>query len=180
MSGCNANSSVLTGIIWTSKPSFTYIIVPVTGVYMWLYRNYDTDFYFCTLQYSFLLLNYSWKPQFCCNLILSPMQCRDLQEFISLINQLIAKYKEKISPFLQEVFMPVVQSIATCLNQPFDSADLEVCLYCMCMNACMRVHVCVPSGGFSLTSACQYDHCNCVFWRAANCDWRCQCQIHLM
>lgn len=52
-SGCNANSSVLTGIIWTSKPSFTYIIVPVTGVYMWLYCNYNTDLYLYTLQYSF-------------------------------------------------------------------------------------------------------------------------------
>ena len=121
----------------------------------------------------FLLLNYSWKPHFCYNLILSPMQCHDLQEFISLINQLIAKYKEKISPFLQEVFMPVVQSIATCLNHPFDSADLEVCLCVVCvwMHACVCMYV-FHLVDFLLSSACQYDHCNCAFWRAANCNWR--------
>ena len=75
--------------------------------------NYKTTFYDCLLDHS-------------------PMQCHDLQEFISLINQLITKYKEKISPFLQEVFMPVVQNIFACLNQPFDSADLEVCV-CVCV-----------------------------------------------
>jgi len=59
------------------------------------------------------------------SLLLKDCKCRDIQEFIPLMNQLIAKYKEKISPFLQEVFMPIVQKMVTCVNQPFDPADLE-------------------------------------------------------
>lgn len=54
------------------------------------------------------------------------MQSHDIQEFIPLINQLVTKYKEKISPFLREVFMPVVQSIISCLNLPFDPSDTDV------------------------------------------------------
>ena len=54
------------------------------------------------------------------------LQSQEIQDFIPLLNQLIAKYKERISPFLQNVFMPVVQTIITCLNQPFDHNDMEV------------------------------------------------------
>ena len=60
-----------------------------------------------------------------CDYLFLP-QSHDIQESIPLVNQLVAKYKARISPFLQEVFMPVVQTIITCLNQPFDPADLEV------------------------------------------------------
>jgi len=62
------------------------------------------------------------------------------------MNQLIAKYKEKISPFLQEVFMPIVQKMVTCVNLPFDPADLEVCLGCVYVHAvcvCVCKYVCV-------------------------------------
>ena len=54
------------------------------------------------------------------------LQSQEIQEFIPLINQLIAKYKERISPFLQNVFMPVVQTIVTWLSTPFDPNDMEV------------------------------------------------------
>jgi exportin-T len=60
------------------------------------------------------------------SLLLSDCKSQDIQEFIPFINQLITKYKERISPFLQTVFMQVVQAIMTCLSQPFDSNDLEV------------------------------------------------------
>jgi exportin-T len=59
------------------------------------------------------------------SLLLSDCKSQDIQEFIPFINQLITKYKERISPFLQTVFMQVVQAIMTCLSQPFDSNDLE-------------------------------------------------------
>ena len=54
------------------------------------------------------------------------LQSHDIQEFIPLINQLITKYKSQIVPFLREVFLPVVQTIDTCLNQPYDQQDVEV------------------------------------------------------
>ena len=42
--------------------------------------------------------------------------------------------------------MPIVQKMVTCVNQPFDPADLEVCLGCMYICAhrvCVCVQVCV-------------------------------------
>jgi exportin-T len=59
------------------------------------------------------------------SLLLKNCKSQEIQEFIPLINQLVAKYKERISPFLQDVFMPVVQTIVTCLGQPFDPNDSE-------------------------------------------------------
>lgn len=59
------------------------------------------------------------------SLLLKDCQSHDIQEFIPLINQLITKYQSKISPFLQEVFVPVVDNIITCLNKPYDPQDTE-------------------------------------------------------
>lgn len=53
-------------------------------------------------------------------------QSRDLQDFIPLINQLVTKYKERISSILQEIFMPVCQRIILCFSQPFEPNDTEV------------------------------------------------------
>eukprot|EP00730_Choanoeca_flexa_P002803 TRINITY_DN11180_c0_g1_i1.p1 TRINITY_DN11180_c0_g1~~TRINITY_DN11180_c0_g1_i1.p1 ORF type:complete len:991 (+),score=312.51 TRINITY_DN11180_c0_g1_i1:199-3171(+) len=41
----------------------------------------------------------------------------DLQEFIPLINHLIAKFKGKVQPFLDQVFLPLVEAIFAFLNQ---------------------------------------------------------------
>ena len=53
-------------------------------------------------------------------------QSHDIQEFIPLMNQLIVKYKQRIAPFLNDIFMPVVQTIICHLEQPFDPANQEV------------------------------------------------------
>lgn len=64
------------------------------------------------------------------------VQARDLQEFIPLINQLISKYKERISSMLQEIFLPVCQTIFICISQPSDPSDTEVLLF----TTCIRLH----------------------------------------
>ena len=53
-------------------------------------------------------------------------QPRDLLDIIPLINQLIAKYKDRILSMLQEVFKPVCQTIILCFSLPFDPKDTEV------------------------------------------------------
>lgn len=50
---------------------------------------------------------------------------KDVQDFIPLINQIIAKFKKTIIPFLQEAFMPVVQHIFRVLSQPADELDTQ-------------------------------------------------------
>lgn len=59
------------------------------------------------------------------SLLLKDCKAHDIREFIPLINQLISKYKAKISTILQEIFMPVCQTINICLNEPFDPSDQE-------------------------------------------------------
>lgn len=54
------------------------------------------------------------------------IQSRDLQDFIPLINQLITKYKDRMVSIIQEIFLPVCQTIIQCINQPFDPNDMEV------------------------------------------------------
>ena len=61
-----------------------------------------------------------------CITLCSIIQALDIQEFIPLINQLIVKYKERLLPVLEEIFLPVCESIIACLNLPHDSDDLEV------------------------------------------------------
>eukprot|EP00795_Rhopilema_esculentum_P002275 gene2275-17888_t len=57
--------------------------------------------------------------------LLKDCEVRDIQEFIPLINQLIARFKTQISPFLCEIFLPVVNTIFSILNSPIDEADMQ-------------------------------------------------------
>ncbi|KAL5516022.1 hypothetical protein EMCRGX_G001278 [Ephydatia muelleri] len=59
------------------------------------------------------------------SLLLKECKSHDILEFIPLINQLITKYKERIAPFLDTVFVSVVQTINKCLNEPCDPSDME-------------------------------------------------------
>ncbi|KAH3816261.1 exportin-T-like isoform X2 [Dreissena polymorpha] len=56
------------------------------------------------------------------NLLKQP-DTKELYDFLPLLNQIITKFKSAISPFLQEVFMPVVTTIFRVLTQPSDSLD---------------------------------------------------------
>jgi exportin-T len=62
------------------------------------------------------------------SLMLKDAELSDIQELIPLINQLITKYKSRIAPFIQEVFMFVIQTITSCTSQPYDPLDVEVML----------------------------------------------------
>ncbi|XP_028410861.1 exportin-T-like [Dendronephthya gigantea] len=57
--------------------------------------------------------------------LLKDPEAKDIQEFIPLINQIISKFKNHITPFLQEIFMPIVRTIFSVLNQPTDSLDTQ-------------------------------------------------------
>ena len=57
--------------------------------------------------------------------LLKDPEAKDIQEFIPLINQIISKFKNHITPFLQEIFMPIVRTIFSVLNQPSDSLDTQ-------------------------------------------------------
>lgn len=56
------------------------------------------------------------------NLLKQP-DAKELHDFIPLMNQIIMKFKSAISPFLQEVFMPVVSTVFQVLNEPTDNLD---------------------------------------------------------
>uniref|UniRef100_A0A8K9UA77 Exportin-T n=1 Tax=Oncorhynchus mykiss TaxID=8022 RepID=A0A8K9UA77_ONCMY len=53
---------------------------------------------------------------------------RDLQEFIPLISQITAKFKDQVSPFLQQVFMPLVLAIFEVLCRPAEDNDQAAAL----------------------------------------------------
>uniref|UniRef100_W5NIE0 Exportin-T n=1 Tax=Lepisosteus oculatus TaxID=7918 RepID=W5NIE0_LEPOC len=55
--------------------------------------------------------------------MLKDCEAKDLQEFIPLINQITAKFKAQVSPFLQQVFMPLVQAIFEVLARPAEEND---------------------------------------------------------
>ncbi|KAJ8398881.1 hypothetical protein AAFF_G00417890 [Aldrovandia affinis] len=55
--------------------------------------------------------------------MLKDCEAKDLQEFIPLINQITAKFKGQVSPFLQQVFMPLVQAIFEVLARPAEEND---------------------------------------------------------
>ncbi|CAH3177373.1 unnamed protein product [Porites lobata] len=55
--------------------------------------------------------------------LLKDCSARDIQEFIPLINQIIARFKHHIGPFLGEVFMGIVNCIFTVLGKPIDEKD---------------------------------------------------------
>ncbi|XP_064174772.1 exportin-T [Anguilla rostrata] len=55
--------------------------------------------------------------------MLKDCEAKDLQEFIPLINQITTKFKGQVSPFLQQVFMPLVQAIFQVLARPAEEND---------------------------------------------------------
>lgn len=57
--------------------------------------------------------------------LLKDADVRSIQEFIPLINQIIAKFKKDIVPFLHRVFMPLVTAIFSALSSPIDDNDLQ-------------------------------------------------------
>ncbi|XP_007893474.1 exportin-T isoform X1 [Callorhinchus milii] len=60
--------------------------------------------------------------------MLKDCEAKDLQEFIPLINQITAKFKIQISPFLQQVFMPLVRAIFEVLSRPAEENDQTAAL----------------------------------------------------
>ncbi|XP_073802325.1 exportin-T isoform X1 [Danio rerio] len=60
--------------------------------------------------------------------MLKDCEARDLQEFIPLISQITAKFKNQVSPFLQEIFMPLVMSIFEVLSRPAEENDQTAAL----------------------------------------------------
>ncbi|XP_066580703.1 exportin-T isoform X2 [Amia ocellicauda] len=60
--------------------------------------------------------------------MLKDCEAKDLQEFIPLINQITAKFKGHVSPFLQQVFMPLVLAIFEVLARPAEENDQTAAL----------------------------------------------------
>ncbi|XP_075900076.1 exportin-T isoform X1 [Nelusetta ayraudi] len=60
--------------------------------------------------------------------MLKECEAKDLQEFIPLISQMTAKFKRQVSPFLQQVFMPLVLAIFEVLARPADDNDQTAAL----------------------------------------------------
>ncbi|KAF3859774.1 hypothetical protein F7725_022173 [Dissostichus mawsoni] len=60
--------------------------------------------------------------------MLKDCEAKDLQEFIPLISQITAKFKSQVSPFLQQVFMPLVLSIFEVLGRPAEENDQAAAL----------------------------------------------------
>ncbi|XP_077326216.1 exportin-T [Lithobates pipiens] len=60
--------------------------------------------------------------------MLKDCEAKDLQEFIPLINQITAKFKTQVSPFLQQVFMPLVHAIFEVLARPSEENDQSAAL----------------------------------------------------
>ncbi|XP_016889997.1 exportin-T isoform X2 [Cynoglossus semilaevis] len=59
--------------------------------------------------------------------MLKDCEAKDLQEFIPLISQITAKFKQ-VSPFLQQVFMPLVLAIFEVLARPAEDNDQAAAL----------------------------------------------------
>ncbi|XP_061920622.1 exportin-T [Entelurus aequoreus] len=60
--------------------------------------------------------------------MLKDCEAKDLQEFIPLISQITAKFKRQVSPFLQQVFMPLVLAIFEALARPAEDNDQAAAL----------------------------------------------------
>ncbi|XP_038565370.1 exportin-T isoform X2 [Micropterus salmoides] len=60
--------------------------------------------------------------------MLKDCEAKDLQEFIPLISQITAKFKRQVSPFLQQVFMPLVLAIFEVLARPAEENDQAAAL----------------------------------------------------
>ncbi|XP_029471557.1 exportin-T isoform X2 [Rhinatrema bivittatum] len=60
--------------------------------------------------------------------MLKDCEAKDLQEFIPLINQITAKFKTQVSPFLQQIFMPLLHAIFKVLLRPAEENDQSAAL----------------------------------------------------
>ncbi|XP_075810890.1 exportin-T isoform X2 [Microtus pennsylvanicus] len=60
--------------------------------------------------------------------MLKDCEAKDLQEFIPLINQITAKFKIQVSPFLQQMFMPLLHAIFEVLLRPAEDNDQSAAL----------------------------------------------------
>ncbi|KAF3826048.1 hypothetical protein GH733_006162, partial [Mirounga leonina] len=60
--------------------------------------------------------------------MLKDCEGKDLQEFIPLINQITAKFKIQVSPFLQQMFMPLLHAIFEVLLRPAEENDQSAAL----------------------------------------------------
>ncbi|EHA99658.1 Exportin-T [Heterocephalus glaber] len=60
--------------------------------------------------------------------MLKDCEAKDLQEFIPLINQITAKFKIQVSPFLQQMFMPLLRAIFEVLLRPAEENDQSAAL----------------------------------------------------
>ncbi|XP_073939921.1 exportin-T isoform X3 [Castor canadensis] len=60
--------------------------------------------------------------------MLKDCEAKDLQEFIPLINQITAKFKIQVSPFLQQMFMPLLHAIFKVLLRPAEENDQSAAL----------------------------------------------------
>uniref|UniRef100_A0A2K5EAS8 Exportin-T n=1 Tax=Aotus nancymaae TaxID=37293 RepID=A0A2K5EAS8_AOTNA len=60
--------------------------------------------------------------------MLKDCEAKDLQEFIPLINQITAKFKIQVSPFLQQMFMPLLHAIFEVLLRPAEENDQSAAL----------------------------------------------------
>lgn len=60
--------------------------------------------------------------------MLKDCEAKDLQEFIPLISQITAKFKRHVSPFLQQIFMPLVLAIFEVLARPAEENDQAAAL----------------------------------------------------
>ncbi|OXB75723.1 UNVERIFIED_CONTAM: hypothetical protein H355_012647 [Colinus virginianus] len=60
--------------------------------------------------------------------MLKDCEAKDLQEFIPLINQITAKFKTQVSPFLQQMFMPLLHAIFEVLLLPAEDNDQSAAL----------------------------------------------------
>ncbi|KAG8514161.1 Exportin-T, partial [Galemys pyrenaicus] len=60
--------------------------------------------------------------------MLKDCEAKDLQEFIPLINQITAKFKIQVSPFLQQMFMPLLHAIFEALLRPAEENDQSAAL----------------------------------------------------
>ncbi|KAM9313145.1 exportin-T [Gastrophryne carolinensis] len=60
--------------------------------------------------------------------MLKDCEAKDLQEFIPLINQITAKFKAQVSPFLQQIFMPLLHAIFEVLARPSEENDQSAAL----------------------------------------------------
>ncbi|XP_066912669.1 exportin-T-like [Clytia hemisphaerica] len=57
--------------------------------------------------------------------LLKDCEMADIQDFIPLINQLITRFKSSISPFLTDIFMPLVSQVFAFLQAPTESNDQQ-------------------------------------------------------